>query len=253
MDEPVSDPYSGRVGGVSIVILMLNEAKAIPALAENLALLDPPPLDILAVDGGSEDDSAALAEAAGWRVIRAPRGRGSQINHGAAQAFGEHVLILHADTVLPPDAVDVVSRTLADYRIALASFTPIIRGPEKTRWGTTLHNWAKTWYASLLFLPLLFLKGARLLFGDHALFFRRDQFFAAGGCDYDTKIMEEAEMCIRMTALGRVKMVPRVVYTSDRRIAEWGPLKANWIYLKVGIKWALGAREGLERHYPDVR
>ena len=45
----------------------------------------------------------------------------------------------------------------------------------------------------------------------------------------------------------------RVVITSDRRVAAWGALRANWIYLKVGARWGLGFRKGLERHYPDVR
>ena len=65
--------------------------------------------------------------------------------------------------------------------------------------------------------------------------------------------MEEADLCIKMTGLGRVRLVPRTIETSDRRIAEWGALKANWIYLKVGLMWAFGARQRLERHYPDVR
>lgn len=238
---------------LTIAIPMLNEAKAIPALAEQLALLDPPPFEILAIDGGSEDDSVALAKAAGWRVISAPRGRGSQIVAGVEAARGELAVILHADTQLPKDAVAVIDQTLADRNIALASFTPVIRGPDKTRWVTTAHNWAKTWYAPLLFRPALFLRGVRLLFGDHAMFFRREQFIAVGACDPEAKIMEEADMCIRLAALGKVKLVPRVVYTSDRRIAEWGALKANWIYLKVGFMWGLGARDRLERFYPDVR
>ena len=38
-----------------------------------------------------------------------------------------------------------------------------------------------------------------------------------------------------------------------RRVAAWGALRANWIYLKVGARWGLGLRKGLKRHYPDVR
>jgi hypothetical protein len=30
------------------------------------------------------------------------------------------------------------------------------------------------------------------------------------------------------------------VITSDRRVAAWGALRANWIYLKVGARWGLG-------------
>ncbi len=75
------------------------------------------------------------------------------------------------------------------------------------------------------------------------MFFRRAQFLECGGCDPAAKVMEEADLCIRLTRFGRVKLLRRTVETSDRRIAEWGALKANWIYLKVGLLWALGRRE----------
>lgn len=241
------------MSSVTILIPMLNEASTLPVLAAQIARLNPPPDEVLCVDGGSEDASAALAKAAGWRVISAEQGRGSQINAGVAAASSELVVVLHADTAPPADMVAVIRKTLADKRIALAGFTPIIAGPEKTRWLTTAHNWAKTWYAPLLVRPHLFLRGVRLLFGDHAMFFRRAQFLECGGCDPAAKIMEEADLCIRLARYGRVKLLARTIRTSDRRIAEWGALKANWIYFKVGMLWALGAKERLERHYPDVR
>lgn len=232
---------------------MLNEEAALPRLIESVARLDPAPAEVIAVDGGSADRSVELAEVAGWRVIATERGRGLQVNAGVAAATAEAVCILHADTILPPDAIEVIAIRLSDRRIALAGFTPIIRGPDRVRWLTSAHNWFKTWYAPLLFRPHLFLQGARLLFGDHAMFFRRADFLQVGGCDPQAKVMEEADLCIRMARLGRVKLIARTVETSDRRIAEWGPLKANWIYLKVGMMWALGARERLEKHYPDIR
>ncbi|KLI64413.1 glycosyltransferase [Aurantiacibacter marinus] len=238
---------------VSIVIPMLEEERALPALVEHIAKLDPAPAEVLAVDGGSNDRSTALAEAAGWRVVQTEAGRGRQINAGVAAAREDFVVVLHADTVPPVDMVAVIARTLSDSRISLAGFTPVLRGPEKTRWGTTAHNFAKTWYAPLLFRPHLFVKGCRLLFGDHAMFFRQTQFLECGGCDPEAKVMEEADLCIRMTRFGRVKLVLRTVETSDRRIAEWGALKANWIYLKVGFLWGIGAKKRLERYYPDVR
>ena len=57
----------------------------------------------------------------------------------------------------------------------------------------------------------------------------------------------------QLARLGRVRMLPQRVYTSDRRIAEWGALKANWIYFKVGMLWAFGLRSRMAKHYPDVR
>ena len=82
------------MNNVSIVIPMLNEAEALPRLARTLSVLDPKPFEIIAVDGGSDDASIALAEAAGWRVVNAPKGRAIQINHGVQAAAGEIVCIL---------------------------------------------------------------------------------------------------------------------------------------------------------------
>ena len=238
---------------VSIVIPMLDEETVLPRLIRILSTLDPPPLEIVAVDGGSGDASVALAKGAGWRILHSPAGRGRQVNAGVEAARGTIVCILHADTLPPDDMIAVITRTLSHPRIALAAFTPLIAGADQTRWGTSFHNWIKTWYAPLLVRPHLFFRGVRLLFGDHAMFFRRADFLSVGGCDPGLPVMEEADLCISLAALGRVKLVSRVVHTSDRRIAAWGPVKANWIYFKVGMLWALGARNRIGRHYPNIR
>lgn len=238
---------------VTLLVPVLDEAKALPELVERFAALDPAPGEIMLVDGGSTDGTVAIARTAGWRILECERGRAKQINAGVKAAAGKLVCVVHADTLPPLDMVAVIEETLTDQSIALASFTPVIRGPEKTRWGTTIHNWAKTWYAPLITRPHLFFRGVRLLFGDHAMFFRRAEFLSIGGCTPGDAVMEEADLCVKFARLGKVKMVPRRVYTSDRRIAEWGAVKANWIYFKVGIYWALGLRSRMARHYPDVR
>lgn len=238
---------------VAIVIPALDEEAALPILAAHLAQLDPAPADVLLVDGGSADRTTAIAEAAGWRVATSERGRALQVNRGVAEARGDMVCVVHADTLPPLDMVAVIEETLADPKVALASFTPLIKGPSKTRWGTTAHNWIKTWYAPLITRPHLFVRGVRLLFGDHAMFFRKADFMAVGGCTPGDAVMEEADLCVKFARLGRIRMVPRWAMTSDRRIAAWGPLKANWIYFKVGMLWAFGLRSRMAKHYPDVR
>ena len=200
------------------------------------------------MDGDSADASVAIAEAAGLLVVRHDtRGRAAAINRGVQEATAPIICVLHADTLLPDDAVAVMRRVLADPGTALAGFTPLLSGPDQVHWGTSFHNWIKTWYAPLVFRPQLFLRGLRLLFGDHAMFFRRADFLAVGGCDPTLLVMEEADLCIRFHRLGRTRLVNRVVITSDRRVAAWGALRANWIYLKVGARWGLGFRKGLER------
>lgn len=239
---------------VTVLVPMLNEQAALPATLAGLRALDPQPDEILIVDGGSTDASVAIAEKAGARVQLAPRkGRAAQINFGVLQASGEIVCVLHADSRLPRDAVTTMRATMADPGIVLASFTPRIAGPGGTRWGSTFHNWIKTWYIPLLATPLLFFRGVRLLYGDHAMFFRRNRFLEIGGCDERVVVMEEADLCIKLARFGRTRLVPKWVWTSDRRITQWGRWRANWIYFKVGMMWAFGARERLADHYPDVR
>lgn len=238
---------------VTLLVPALDEEAALPALVTLFETLEPCPNEVILVDGGSSDATVDIARKAGWRILECERGRARQINLGVQQAKGKIVCVVHADTLPPADMVRVIEETLADRSIALASFTPVIRGPNKTRWGTTLHNWAKTWYAPLLTRPHQFFRGVRLLFGDHAMFFRRADFLRVGGCTPGDAVMEEADLCVKLAACGKVKMVSRRVYTSDRRIAAWGPLKANWIYFKVGMLWAFGMRQRMAEHYPDVR
>ena len=238
---------------VAIVIPMLDEEAALPAVIANIAALDPQPAEVIAVDGGSADRSVEIARAAGFHVIdHGRKGRAVQVNRGVTEASAPLICVLHADTALPSDALALVERTLANPKRALGGFTPLLTGA-KTRWGTSFHNWAKTYYGPILLRPHLFVRGLRLLFGDHAMFFRRADFLAVGGCDPDMNIMEDVDLCLRLCRIGSVKLVPRIVRTSDRRIAEWGALKANWIYMKCGMSWAFGRKTGLDRWYPDIR
>ena len=239
---------------IAIIIPMLNEAPQLARLARCLAALHPQPAEILVIDGGSTDDSAQLARNLGLKVITTAAGRARQCNAGVAATTSPYVMVLHADTWLPEDAMNVITTTFTNPEINLAGFTAILAGPEKTRWVTSFHNWIKPYYAPALFRPHLFLRGGRLLFGDHAMFFRRQDFESIHGFDESMMVMEEADLCVRMAMLGRTRLINRIVITSDRRIAKWGEWKANWIYLKVGFRWGLNLKpKSLGHLYPDVR
>ena len=242
------------MSGVCLVIPVLNEAKSLPGFLPSLAALKPAPAEIVVVDGGSDDGTVALLQEAGLRVVGCDRsGRAAAINHGVRLATAPLVCVLHADTFLPSDALAVMEAVLAEPRTVLAGFTSVLGGPDGVCWGTSFHNWIKFWYAPLVFRPIPFLRGLRLLFGDHAMFFRREDFLAVGGCDPSLPVMEDADLCLRFYRLGRIRLVNRVVMTSDRRIAAWGAIRANWIYFVVGARWALGYRNRLAERYPHIR
>ena len=239
---------------VTLVIPTLDEASTLPRLARLLAALEPLPDEVLVVDGSSSDGTGDLARNLGLTVIEhQEQGRSQQINRGVEEATSTIVCVLHADTLPPDDMIAVIRRTMNDPKIALAGFTPLLSGPDKVRWVTSFHNWIKTWYAPLLLRPHLFLRGVRLLFGDHAMFFRRADFLAAGGCDPGMSVMEEADLCVKLARFGRVRLVNRIILTSDRRVAAWGEWKANWVYFTVGIRWAMGLHQRLGERYPHIR
>jgi len=92
---------------LSVVMPVRNEAEGIAqALAPLQALRDQ--LEIIVVDGGSEDDTAALAAPLADKVLASPPGRARQMNAGAAAATGEVLLFLHADTQLPEGFVGMI-------------------------------------------------------------------------------------------------------------------------------------------------
>ncbi|MBW4488804.1 MAG: TIGR04283 family arsenosugar biosynthesis glycosyltransferase [Trichocoleus desertorum ATA4-8-CV12] len=251
---------------VSIVIPTLNEAGSLERTLRHLALLYPPAAEIIIVDGGSEDETVAIAKAVATsdcmpsttqlRILETEqRGRSLQMNLGAEVACGDILCFLHADTWVPDDLTSIMSQTLADVQVACGGFICLLAGPQTTRWGISLHHYLKTYYAPLLFRPhLFFFKGLRLLFGDQVMFCRRSDFWDCGGFDPNLPIMEDGDLCLKLVQKGHIRMVNRIVQTSDRRVTRWGSLKATAIYSYIGFLWGLGVSATyLKKFYADIR
>jgi glycosyltransferase involved in cell wall biosynthesis len=97
---------------ISVVIPTLDAAATLP---ETLAALADAAVvrEIIVSDGGSRDDTIAVARRAGVRIVTAPRGRGTQLAAGAAAASGEWLLFLHADCRLAPGWQSAVETFIA--------------------------------------------------------------------------------------------------------------------------------------------
>lgn len=244
------------MASLSIIIPTLNEEACLEQTLSYLTLLEPSPTEIIVVDGGSQDNTVSIAKNyEGILIISSAKGRGIQMNEGAKIAMGDYLCFVHADTIVPSDLVTLIETTLNDQNIACGGFISLMKGDQTTRWGTSLHNYLKTYYAPLLFRPYLFLfKGLRLLFGDQVMFCRRRDFWKCGGFDVNLPIMEDGDLCLKLVAYGRIYLLNRVVESSDRRLAKLGALKANMIYLWIGILWGLGVNaDYLKQFYADIR
>jgi rSAM/selenodomain-associated transferase 2 len=235
------------MSGVSIVIPTLNESASLGRTLRCLSSIDPAAKEILVVDGGSRDGTVEIARSYNVKVFVSERaGRSIQMNRGAMEATGDILCFLHADTSVPDDLVTVINRTLDDPSVVCGGFISLMAGTETTRWGISLHNYLKTY--------LFWFKGLRLLFGDQVMFCRRADFLRCGGFDPSLPIMEEADLCLKLTQYGRIRQVNRVVRTSDRRVVKWGAWKATAIYVYIGFLWGIGVSATyLRRFYDDIR
>ncbi|BDI15660.1 glycosyl transferase [Nostoc cf. commune SO-36] len=248
---------------VSIVIPTLNEAASLGRTLRQLTLLNPPPFEVIVVDSGSEDQTLAVAkqgfgsfnQSLYVQVVSCERrGRSIQMNYGASAATGDILCFLHADTWVPDDLITIINKTLGEPTIACGGFISLMSGSQTTRWGISLHNYLKTYYAPLLFKPHLFFRGLRLLFGDQVMFCRRTDFWDCSGFDEALPIMEDGDLCLKLVKKGRIHQVNRIVHSSDRRVAKWGSFKANAIYLYIGFLWGIGVDANyLKQFYQDIR
>ncbi|MBW4456359.1 MAG: TIGR04283 family arsenosugar biosynthesis glycosyltransferase [Nostoc indistinguendum CM1-VF10] len=248
---------------VSIIIPTLNEATNLGSTLRQLTLLNPPPSEVIVVDGGSQDQTVTVAKQilesfnqtlnVQFLLSQQP-GRSLQMNYGASAATGDILCFLHADTWVPDDLITVINKTLAEPTVACGGFISLMSGSQTTRWGISLHNYLKTYYAPLLFKPHLFFRGLRLLFGDQVMFCRRIDFWDCGGFDETLPIMEDGDLCLKLVKKGRIYLVNRIVHSSDRRVAKWGSFKATAIYLYIGFLWGIGVNTNyLKQFYQDIR
>ncbi len=196
---------------ISVIIPTLDEQVHIERTLT--AARHPSVGQVIVVDGGSRDRTAAIARACGATVLSASPGRAAQMNAGAAAARGGILLFLHADTRLPPDFAAHVTTIMSDPGVAVGAFSLRIDAP----------------HAALRLIERLVQFRSRFLrmpYGDQALFCRADLFRRIGGFP-DLPIMEDFEYIRRARAAGRVRLASAAVETSARRWLQRGILRTT--------------------------
>jgi rSAM/selenodomain-associated transferase 2 len=204
---------------VSIVVPVLDEAPRLPSLLERLHR-DFPGCEVIVVDGGSTDGSPDLVGPPA-RLVTSTRGRGRQLNAGAAAATGDVLWFHHADTRADPAALGQLRMALAD--------PGVVGGGLRLRFdrpGPALAWVAMTSNARARHL--------HQIFGDQAMFIRRTVFQRLGGFP-DLPLMEDLEMSRRLARVGRLALLPATSIASARRFTEHGTLRllAFMQWLKV--------------------
>jgi glycosyltransferase involved in cell wall biosynthesis len=132
----------------SVVIPAYNEAEAIGAVVSGVLGLASW-REILVVDDGSADATAARAAAAGARVVRHPynKGNGAALKTGLRSATGDFILIIDGDGQhRPEDALRLVAR-LGEYDLVVGARSGATQASGARRAGNALLNWLASYLA----------------------------------------------------------------------------------------------------------
>lgn len=193
---------------LSVIIPTLNEEKALP---ETLASLfrQSTGAQVIIVDGGSTDATEKVCEQyPGIRFITSEKGRAAQLNAGARAASGDILLFLHADTLLPDDALSTIKRVI-DH--------------EKHQAGGFRHSFGdEDWRLRLIsFLDNRRCLKTKIIYGDQAMFIKRNLFERLNGFP-DVTIMEDIHFCERLVQLTTPVILDSYVKTDPRKFIKMG-------------------------------
>lgn len=210
---------------ISIIIPVLNEAadtiRSTLASVQNIENVE-----VIVVDGGSQDATVVLVQSWGVKVLSSTAGRACQMNAGATAATGDILLFLHADTSLPAGFEKLVPLTLAQSGTVAGAFELKIDSRMRSlRLVEKMVNWRSRFFS----LP----------YGDQAIFLKASVFHDIGSFP-DLPIMEDFELICRLKHLGEIAIVPAPVMTSARRWQKLGVLKTTLINQIVILGYFLG-------------
>ncbi|MDO8905361.1 TIGR04283 family arsenosugar biosynthesis glycosyltransferase [Hydrogenophaga sp.] len=212
---------------LAIVLPVLNEGALLATRLHGLAGLRARGARVVVADGGSHDDTLAIAHPLADAVVSAPRGRAAQMNVGAyvaARIGCDTLLFLHADTVLPPDAGALIQQALA-------------RGGGWGRFDVRIEG-----HHPLLGMVAAFMNARSRLTGiatgDQAVFVQRRLFESLGGFAPIT-LMEDVELSSRLRRVSPPACLAAHVTTSGRR---WD---TNGFWRTLGLMWRLRAAYAL--------
>jgi rSAM/selenodomain-associated transferase 2 len=192
--------------------------------------------EIIVVDGGSADETVALATSLADRVVTSARGRAFQMNAGAAFAKGDVLLFLHADTRLPPDGDCLIVEGLAQSHRKWGRFDVAIEGK---------HPLFPFIAASMNTRSRL----TGIATGDQAMFMTREAFNASGGFP-EIALMEDITLARNLKRISPPLCLRARVTTSGRRWQQRGVVRTILLMWRLRATYFFGADpEDLARRY----
>ncbi|MEE8303703.1 MAG: TIGR04283 family arsenosugar biosynthesis glycosyltransferase [Candidatus Tectomicrobia bacterium] len=216
------------VGGVmiSVIIPVYDEEVVLPTTLDHVNH-QAGEFEIIVVDGGSHDRTCDIVSRyPEVQLLHAAKGRASQMNAGAGVARGEWLLFLHADTLLPPQALSTLNALEADQTYQTGGFRQRFSGDDwRLRLISFLHNFR--------------CQRTRIMYGDQALFVRQALFNRLHGFP-DQPILEDVAFGEKLLLITRPVLLDDYVITDSRKFEKIGIWRSFARVLAILIRHRLG-------------
>ena len=211
---------------ISVIIPTLDEERSLPPLLDAIRQQSAAH-EVIVVDGGSRDRTVELAHSSGVRTLVSRSGRGAGMSIGAEASRGDVLFFLHADSTLPPGALDRINEVLAsNANIIGGNFRLVFDGD--TDFSRRLTRFC-AWIRLLGFY-----------YGDSGIFVRRSVYQAIGGFR-PIPVMEDWDFVRRLQRFGRTCCIedPPLV-TSSRRFAGRHPFEIIYGLVRIHVLFWFG-------------
>jgi cellulose synthase/poly-beta-1,6-N-acetylglucosamine synthase-like glycosyltransferase/peptidoglycan/xylan/chitin deacetylase (PgdA/CDA1 family) len=244
---PAGAPESAFCPPVSVIVPAYNEEVGIAAAVRSLAGNDYPTLEIIVVDDGSTDGTAAVVEAIDdprvRLIVQANGGKPAALNTGIAAARHDVIVMVDGDTVFEPDSIRNLVVPLADPAVGAVAGNAKVgnRRGILGRWQhieyTMGFNLDRRMYEALGCMPIV--PGA---IGA----FRRQAVAQVGGVSHDT-LAEDTDLTMAIHRAGW-----KVAY--EARARAWTEVPASLRQLwRQRYRWAYGTMQAVWKHRGAVR
>jgi glycosyltransferase involved in cell wall biosynthesis len=235
---------------ISVIIPVYNGGRTLPTCLQALQNQTQPPDEIIVVDDGSTDQTAAIATQFGVKVISQPNaGPAAARNHGAQVARGGILLFTDTDCAPASDWIERLTAPFADPTVVG------VKGEYRTHQRELVARFVQQEYQDrydrMVGQP-------QIDFVDtYSAAYRREPFLAAGGFDtsFPTASVEDQEFSFRLAEQGHhlVYGPGAIVYHQhDRTLKEYARRK-YWIgYWKALVTYRYPAKLVHDSHTPQT-
>ncbi|MFF5295744.1 bifunctional polysaccharide deacetylase/glycosyltransferase family 2 protein [Paractinoplanes globisporus] len=228
---------------VSVIVPAYNEKEGIEAAVSSLAGGDyPGGIEVVVVDDGSTDGTAALVERLalpGVRVVRVPNGgKANALNTGIALAKHDLIVTVDGDTIFEKDSIRMLVQPFADPGVGAVAGNVKVGNREKmvAAWQHIEYvvgfNLDRRLYEVLNCMPTV--PGA---IGG----FRRQALADVGGISDET-LAEDTDVTMALCRAGW-----RVVYEERARAWTEAPATLEQLY-RQRYRWSYGTMQAMWKH-----